>query len=271
MKAELKILAKAPRALTVERAPEGFDVLAACEALRIRGGRGVFIARDDKRAAATAEAAAFFAPGVEIVRLPAWDCQPYDRVSPSGPIAAERTAALTRLAEADDSGKPVLVVTTVAAAVQRCAPQSALKGSRFAAKGGGVVDLDALKVHLARDGYTRVATVAEPGDFAIRGGVADIFTPGAAEPIRLDFFGDTLESVRAFDPDTQRTTRQLESFELSPVSEALLDREAVARFRKGYVAAFGAVTGRRSDLRDRLCWRARARRGAFPTALPRAP
>ncbi|MCG8442403.1 MAG: transcription-repair coupling factor, partial [Caulobacterales bacterium] len=176
-----------------------------------------------------------------VVRLPAWDCQPYDRVSPAAAIAADRTAALARLAQSG-SGEPALIVATVAAVTQRCAPRAALADAGFAARAGQVVDLDVLKTHLARNGYVRAGTVMEPGDYAIRGGVVDVFPPGREEPIRLDFFGDTLESARAFDAESQRTTRQLKGVDLHPVSEALLGETAVARFRKRYVAAFGAIT-----------------------------
>ena len=93
----------------------------------------------------------------------------------------------------------------------------------------------------------RASTVSERGEFAIRGGVIDVFSPVADEPVRLDLFGDTLESIRAFDPDTQRSTRQLKSIDLLPVSEALIDKEAISRFRQGYVKAFGACE-RRSAL-----------------------
>ena len=83
--------------------------------------------------------------------------------------------------------------------------------------------------------------MSERGEFAVRGGVIDVFPPGADEPVRLDLFGDTLDAIRAFDRETQRSTKQLKTVDLLPVSEALLDADAVARFRKSYVAAFGAA------------------------------
>ena len=79
------------------------------------------------------------------------------------------------------------------------------------------------------------STVSERGEFAIRGGVIDVFPPAADEPVRLDLFGDTLESIRAFDPETQRSTKQLKEVSLLPVSEALLDKDAISRFRTGYL------------------------------------
>src|SRR5690606_9247495 len=105
---------------------------------------------------------------------------------------------------------------------------------------GQDVDIKDLEAYFAVNGYVRASTVSEKGEFAIRGGVIDVFPPGAEEPVRLDLFGDTLESIRGFDPETQRSTRQLKAVALLPVSEALLDKDTIARFRKGYVEAFGS-------------------------------
>ncbi|MGR3802097.1 MAG: transcription-repair coupling factor, partial [Marinibacterium profundimaris] len=234
------MIAKAKGAATVCGAPEGLDALILADAGRLHGGLSVFIARDDSRAAAFASALEFFAPDSEILRLPAWDCQPYDRISPSPRVAARRAATLARLAAADYA-KPAFLVTTVNAMAQRCAPLEVLSGAGISIRPGGTVDVEDLKRHFAVNGYARTATVMEPGDYAVRGGVIDVFPPGAAEPVRLDFFGDTLESIRAFDPETQRSTRQMDGIAFTPVSEVLLDEETVSRFRAGFVKTFGAV------------------------------
>ena len=86
----------------------------------------------------------------------------------------------------------------------------------------------------------RASTVREPGDYAVRGGIIDLYAPGMAEPVRLDFFGDTLETIRSFDPESQRTTDQLRALDLVPVAEFQLTTETIKRFRLGYVEAFGA-------------------------------
>jgi transcription-repair coupling factor (superfamily II helicase) len=234
--------ANAPGRLVLARTAEGFEGLALADILARRGGRALFVAREDRRAEAVAASASFFGPDLEIVRLPAWDCQPYDRVSPGATVAAARTAALSRLAEPDGAA-PVLVIATVSGVLQRAAPREALRAASFSARVGQVVDLDVLKRHLVANGYVRADMVMEPGDYALRGGVVDVFPPGRDEPIRLDFFGDALESVRAFDPQSQRSTRLLETVELEPVSEALLDPDSISRFRRGFVARFGGAAG----------------------------
>ncbi len=238
---DLQRLADAPDALDLTGAPEGFDALAMADLARARGGLNVFVARDGSRASAFVEAMSFFAPEMEILRFPAWDCLPYDRVGPSAANSAERMATLTRLARGHFGKTPVLMVTQAPAVIQRLPPKDVVLGARFSAKIGEAVNMAELERYFSVNGYHRASTVSERGEFAIRGGVIDVFPPAAPEPVRLDLFGDVLETIRAFDRDTQRSTRKLKDVDLLPVSEALLDAGAIARFRKGYVAAFGAV------------------------------
>ncbi|WP_421791637.1 transcription-repair coupling factor [Hyphobacterium sp.] len=236
-------LAHASGRTTIGGAPEGYDAFLLGEALHSRGGVGLFVARDDSRAAAFETAWRFFAPKIPALRLPAWDCQPYDRVSPSPRVAARRAATLSWLAgRKPEDQTPLLVIGTVNSVTQKCAPREAMSARGFAAKPGEIIDLDALKSYLSANGYARTTSVREPGDFAIRGGVIDAFPPTEGEPVRLDLFGDTLESIRAFDPETQRSTRQLKAIRFSPVSELFLDEDSISRFRSGYVSAFGAIT-----------------------------
>ena len=237
---DIEMIAEVRGAATVCGAPEGLDALVFAETARRRAGLHVFIARDDSRAAAFAAALDVFAPDIERLRLPAWDCQPYDRISPSPRVAARRAATLARLA-ARDLPHTAILITTVNAMAQRCPPQSLLAHAGMKIRPGATVDVEALKTHFAVNGYARTATVMEPGDYAVRGGVVDVYPPGAPEPVRLDFFGDTLESIRAFDAETQRSTRQMNEIAFTPVSEVLLDEASISRFRAGFVKAFGAV------------------------------
>ena len=233
-------IAKAEAGLELAGTPEGFDALVAADLMRARGGLALFVARDLPRANAFADSLAFFGPEIEVVRLPAWDCLPYDRISPSPGVAAERMATLTRLARNSKSERPLVVVTTANAAVQRTPPREAMERAAWSTKVGRVVDITELERHFAVNGYQRASTVSDRGECAIRGGVIDVFPPGAEEPVRLDLFGDTLESIRAFDPETQRSTKQLTEVELLPVSEILLDAETVSRFRTRWLELFGA-------------------------------
>ena len=238
--AQLRRVADDPGRLDLVGAPEGFDALVMADIVRARKGLSVFVARDASRLSAFADAFAFFAPQVEVLRFPAWDCLPYDRIGPSPGVAAERMTALARLARGFDPKAPVLLVVTAAGLMQRVPPREAIAQGSYSAKAGQVVEIADLERYFAVNGYARASTVSERGEFAIRGGVIDVYPPSAEEPVRLDLFGDTLESIRGFDPETQRSTRQLKEVQLLPVSEALLDKEAISRFRRGYVEAFGA-------------------------------
>ncbi len=220
-------------------APEGVDAL--CLATRGPGGRDLLhIACDDARMAGLTEALAFFAPELEVVSVPAWDCVPYDRVSPNGEITARRIDALTRLAEAPATGGR-LVLTTVAAALQLVPPPEVFRDAVWRARVGEAVDTEGLRGFLSRRGYHRAGTVREPGEFAIRGGIIDVFPPGGAEPLRLDFFGDELERVRGFDPMSQISLDERPAVELKPMSEVDLDPESIRRFRQGYRELSGAA------------------------------
>ena len=222
-------------------APEGLDALTVAERLRTQGGVGLFVARDYARMGEFTHAFRFFANDIEVIEFPAWDCLPYDRLSPTASVSAERMAALTRLAcrEADDR-RPLLVTTTIAAATQRTPPREITCGAGFETTVGLDLDTAALERYFAANGYVRASTVSERGEFAVRGGVIDVFPPGFEEPVRLDMFGSELETIRTFDPATQRSTGQMRSISLAPVSEALLTPEGISRFRTGYLNLFGA-------------------------------
>ncbi len=241
--ADHRRIAQDPGSLDLVGAPEGFDALVMADIVKARGGLSVFVARDGSRLSAFVDAFRFFAPQVEVMQFPSWDCLPYDRIGPSPGVAAQRMTTLGRLAHGVDAKKPTLLVTTVPALLQRVPPREAVEGAAFSARTGHVVEIAALERYFAVNGYQRASTVSERGEFAIRGGVIDVYPPSAEEPVRLDLFGDTLESIRAFDPETQRSTKQLKEVSLLPVSEVLLDKEGITRFRRGYVEAFGAPGG----------------------------
>ena len=228
--------------------PEGFDALVLADLARLRAGGGAgpalcHVARDDQRVAALAEALAFFAPDIEILALPAWDCLPYDRVSPSPALVSRRLAALAALLPPVERACPVILLTTVNAALQRVISRDALVAASRTLRSGNRIDMGELTEWLASHGYERASTVREPASFAVRGGILDLFPAAAEQPVRLDFFGDTLESLRSFDAQTQRTTAQVAELKLLPISEALLTGEAIRAFRAGYRQAFGTVTG----------------------------
>ena len=204
------------------------------------------ICRDGPRMAALARALAFFAPDIEVLEFPAWDCQPYDRVSPHAGIVAQRMTALSRLARIKGRDKPAVLLTTVNAALQRVPAKDLIAKQALSAAPGNVLGMEGVMQWLELNGFIRASTVREPGDYAVRGGILDLFAPGMDLPVRLDFFGDTLETIRSFDPETQRTVMDMRALDLVPVAEFQLTTETIRKFRTGYVAAFGAAE--RDDL-----------------------
>ncbi|MEM8655215.1 MAG: transcription-repair coupling factor [Pseudomonadota bacterium] len=223
---------------TVSGAPEGFDAKLILDEVA-KGGPVCHVARDDKRLAAMQAALRFFAPDMPVLVFPGWDCLPYDRVSPNADISAQRMATLAALVH----GMPerFVLLTTLNAATQRVPARDLLREAAFSATVGNRVDEAALRNFLVRMGFVQSPTVMEPGDYAIRGGIIDIYPPGDLGPVRLDLFGDVLDGARRFDPATQRTTEKLDVIELAPVSEVILDEAAITRFRQNYRLEFGAA------------------------------
>jgi transcription-repair coupling factor (superfamily II helicase) len=242
-----QILGRLKRHTTLFGAPEGYDAAMLGALLREgKAGAWLHVCRDDARMGRFAAALQFFHPTLDVLTFPAWDCLPYDRVSPNGEITSRRIDALTRLAgwaNLHPNPPPLFVLTTVNAVVQRVVPRKVFDGRILSVGAGGRIGLERLQGFFRNNGYTRTDTVREPGEFAIRGGIVDLYPSGAAQPVRLDFFGDQVESLRTFDPLTQRSTGALDRLELKPVSEVLLDEPVIHRFRTRYRELFGNVGG----------------------------
>ncbi|MTD93232.1 transcription-repair coupling factor [Hyphomicrobium sp. xq] len=226
--------------------PEGLDALVLAQLVNEAGsdkapGTVLHVARDDRRLEALEQALSFFAPNVRVVTFPAWDTVPYDRIGPHSDIVARRMATLAKLSLGTRK-HPTVVLTTVNAIVQ-CVPSRAfIKRTTKALAPGQRIDMARLTQRLALMGYTRSGTVMEPGEYAVRGGILDLYPPGRSSPVRLDFFGDTLETVKAFDVQTQRTTKPVQKLALMPVSEVAFGEEAEKLFRARYVELFGGNT-----------------------------
>ena len=231
--------------VTLAGVPDGAESYALARLLAETPAQGlalVFVARDATRMAMISEALGYFDPAAEIIQLPAWDCLPYDRVSPNPAISARRLLALGQLARGIKAGRKVLLVTTLNAAVQRIPERAFMAEQTLSMAPGNQVDMAAISKWLEMNGFSRTPTVRETGEYAVRGGIVDLFAPGEEEPVRLDFFGDTLESIRSFNPETQRTSKQLKRLDLVPMSEVVLSEESISRFRRSYLASFGAAS-----------------------------
>lgn len=228
--------AKSP--LTLSSIARGAQPLVLADLARAAKGRAVFIAPDDGAARAIVESAAFFAPELDVLDFPAWDCLPFDRASPALSISARRLAALQKLQHKRD--RPQLLVTTINAVLQRVLTPFRIRESTRLLTPGVEIGRESLIALLQRQGYTRTDTVVDAGEYAVRGSIFDIYPTGLDHGLRLDFFGDELETLRLFDPATQRSVQPVETHLLIPASEALLDEDSIKRFRSRYREMFGA-------------------------------
>jgi transcription-repair coupling factor (superfamily II helicase) len=236
---DLQKILTATRPMTLAGVPQGFMPWLAADLARAAKGRAVFVSPDEAAMRALADAAHYFAPELEILAFPAWDCLPYDRSSPSLRATSERLATLHALQRR--AAGPQLLVTTVNAATQRTLTPFRIRQLVARLAPGEAIDRDRLAALLQANGYGRTETVRDPGEFAVRGGLVDLFPAGEEQALRLDFFGDEIESVRRFDPVSQRSIDKVDGFTLLPASETLLDPDSVKRFRSGYRELFGAA------------------------------
>ena len=240
----LQRVLRAREPLTLAGVPTGFLPWLAADLARAahgssKSGRAVLITADEAEMRALAETVPIFAPEVEVLSLPAWDCLPYDRTSPALRVMAERLATLNAL-QSKAKG-PQLLLATANAATQRLLTPFRIRQLTTRVEEGARLDRDQLVDQLRSLGYERVESVAEHGEYAVRGSLIDLFPAGETHALRLDFFGDEIESLRRFDPADQRSTDRAKAFTLMPASEALLDGESIKRFRSRYRETFGAT------------------------------
>ena len=236
--AKLSHIEKADDPLTLAGLPPGYDALTLGALAKRSPNRGVtLIMRDDTRLREMEDAIRFFHPDIDLLTYPAWDCLPYDRVSPASDLVSNRLSALSGLL--GNKSKPTILLTTVNAALQRVVPKSYLKERALTLKPGSDMAMEKLISFLSANGYHRTDQVTEPGDFAVRGGLLDFWSPKTENPVRLDFFGDEIDSIRSFDPVDQRTIQKEWSLSLLAGSEYALDDASIKRFRRAYTGEFG--------------------------------
>lgn len=244
MRLKLKNLFQSGEKVTLSSVADGAEGYVLAEMLAYNPSivEWCYVARDSRRAELVRQALSFFAPTAEVIFIPAWDCLPYDRASPTPHISAQRMMALAQLQTTPAKSIQRVILMTANAGLQKSLPPSIIPKRVWSGRPGNTVSMNKLIEWLESNGFLRVPTVRETSEYAVRGGIVDLFAPGEEEPIRLDFFGDTLETIRQFDPETQRTTLQLKEINLVPASEAILDEGRIQRFRQAYRAANGTVT-----------------------------
>ena len=201
--------------------------LLVAQAAAAHDGLLVAVTRDTQRASTLEEELRIFAAGLPVLHFPDWETLPYDVFSPHPEIVSQRIATLYQLPSVT---RGVLVVP-VATLMQRIAPRAHITGAGLVLNKGQRLDMATEQRRLESAGYRHVAQVGEPGDFAVRGALIDIFPMGTAEPYRIELFDDEVESIRSFDPETQRSQQQVESVDLLPAREFPVTDEAAKNFR----------------------------------------
>jgi len=227
--------------LIIDHVNAGFLPFALAKIVEETGGRAMFVARDGQQLDALEEALTFINADLQLLQFPGWDCLPYDRVSPSQNIVARRIAALGQMAAWQRMPpQKGLILTTVNALMQKLPPREIFTDSIENLRPGQKFSLEKLVQYLSDNSFERVTTVRDVGEFAVRGGIVDLYAPGTQAPVRLDFFGDVLESIREFDPASQRSQKEQSHFSLQPMSEITLTPERIVSFRTHYRKQFGA-------------------------------
>ena len=225
--------------INLSGAPDGFDANILSNFITEKQKSIIFVARDDKRLDLMRKSLWFFSPNIPILDFPSWDCLPYDRVSPNADVSSARMATLAALSSGFEA--PIVLLTTLNAITQYIPNRTIVSNNSFVAIVGRTINVKELRSYFSKMGFVQTPTVTEPGDYAIRGGIIDVFPPGESGPVRMDLFGDELESARRFDPVTQRTVENLDRIEFAPVSEVILDDVSINRFRNNYRKEFGSA------------------------------
>ncbi len=200
----------------------------------------IYIAQDGIELSYIASLLEYLQPKLKVLRFPAWDTVPYDRVSPNPAIVAERIDCLSELAQNPNPKHPRVIITSVGAVLQKLPPKKIFLNSSREVDVGNRLNFDDFLHYVAVNGYTRVAQVFEAGEYAVRGDIIDIFPVGTEEPLRIDLFDDEVERIRKFDVMSQRTTGELKSYQFKVMSEVILDTNTIKNFRSNYREAFGA-------------------------------
>ncbi|HDI2989042.1 TPA: transcription-repair coupling factor, partial [Acinetobacter baumannii] len=199
----------------------------------------VLVARNNQHVAQLESELEFY--GVKPTIFPDWEILPYDRLSPHQDIVSERLAILSNMPQ---QGVLLISASTLA---QRVAPYSWVLGEHFDIKVGQKFDLEQQKLRLVQAGYHLVDTVYDHGEFAVRGSIMDIFASGQESPIRIDLFDDEIDSLKFFDPETQRTTTTLKSFTVLPAKEFPL-KEGRSVFRDRYSEFFPTANPKKNPI-----------------------
>ncbi|MFV0256456.1 transcription-repair coupling factor [Candidatus Liberibacter solanacearum] len=236
-----KINEKPCKKITLSQVFPGTEPFVLAEIAR-SGLSLVYIGSDERALVNIKKTLAFIVPDIDVIIFPAWDCLPYDRISASPRVVTDRLACFSHLISCNPSKKTSIILTTVSAVMCRSVNFMSIKDYKFSIQSKDQISMEKVIEKLEKNGFQRVNTVYKVGEYAVRGGILDVYGPSEKYPVRLDFFGDTIESLRLFDYASQRTIREISTFTINTLSEVVLTSENISLFRKNYLLNFGAAT-----------------------------
>ncbi|WP_370930850.1 transcription-repair coupling factor [Bartonella sp. DGB1] len=229
--------------IVIDRVVSGGEAIIIADLLAKKishSNKILFIAKDARKFLELETCLNFLVPDAKILHFPAWDCLPYDRSSPSLAVLAERLNCLFELSKIKRNNEKVIILTSVNAILQKVIPEDILQTYFIPLQVGQKIEMSKIISSLEQYAFERVDIVKDIGEFAVRGGVIDIFLPDNNNPIRLDFFGNILENIRTFNSSTQKSLETLQNIILKPTSEVILSPETIENFRVNFLKEFGA-------------------------------
>ncbi len=224
--------------IEITEAPEGHDAKILLDFMSHYEKPLIHVARNASRQKEFAAAVKFYSPATRTFEFPAWDCPPYTRISPHPNVVAQRIHTLGNASRINRLN-PFIIQTTVNAIIQRLPPTFLFQNSLFSLRLGSQINTSELIQHLGLMGYRQVSSVLDSGDYALRGGIIDVFPPGYSNPYRIDFFGNQVDGIREFSTISQTTIAHHQAIDLLPISEIVLDQDSISRFRQNFRASFG--------------------------------
>ncbi len=229
------------RNYTVSSVPEGYDAFLLDKFIRTSKKDILYVVSDGVELQRCSEVLSYLNPAVKVLSFPAWDTVPYDRVSPNVNIISQRIDVLSELVLNPAPKHPRVIIASVGAVLQKLPPMKIFLNSSREVRVGGKLNFNDFLHYVATNGYNRVEQVIEPGEYAVRGDIIDIFPVGTTEPLRIDLFDDEVERIRTFDAMNQRTTGEIKSYNFKVMNEVMLDANTIKNFRAKYREAFGAA------------------------------
>lgn len=215
------------------------EALALLEFAESNQGFVLYIARDIKHYDEINKSLAFFNKSIEILSFASWEVLAFDHFSPHPDIVSSRLSALAKLSSLESG----IIVTTIEALSQRICPKGYIDKYSLSLKNNQYLEVDSFTANLIKIGYRRVTTVMEQGEFSLKGALIDMYPMGAKNPFRIDLFDNEIESIRSFDPSSQRSIEVIKEIQLLPAREFASDKDSIDIFKKNYLSEFGNTDG----------------------------